>query len=145
MNFVRGSHKNPILPHEDTFDPDNLLSRGQEIRVEIVEEDKCRIELAPGEMSLHHGLTIHGSGPNVSDDRRIGFAIRYIRPDIQQTVGERDYAMPARGTDRFGHFVHVPTPKTLFSAESLALYEKIRAEQAKTMMKGARQGGALYG
>ena len=28
MDFVRASHKNPILPHEDTFDENNLLSRG---------------------------------------------------------------------------------------------------------------------
>ena len=28
-DFVRGSHKNPIIPHEDSFDELNLLSRGQ--------------------------------------------------------------------------------------------------------------------
>lgn len=145
MDFVRGSHKNPILPHEDTFDPDNLLSRGQEIRVDIADEDKCPIVLAPGEMSLHHGLTIHGSGPNTSRDRRIGCVVRYIRPDMQQIVGTRDYAMAARGEDRFGHFVHVPRPDALFSKESLAVYEEIRAEQAKTMMKGAAKGVEMYG
>ena len=72
MDVVSGSHKNPILPHEDTFDGDNLLSRGQEIRVDVAEEDKVSMELQPGEISFHHGLTIHGSGPNSSDDRRIG-------------------------------------------------------------------------
>ena len=81
MDFVAGSHKNPILPHNDTFSDTNLLSRGQEVAVEIEEADKTRIELRPGQMSLHHGLTIHGSGPNSSEDRRIGIAIRYLNPN----------------------------------------------------------------
>ncbi len=145
MDFVTGSHKNPILPHDDTFDANNLLSRGQEIRVDIEEHDKTSIVLEPGEMSLHHGLTIHGSGPNVSDDRRIGCVFRYIRPDMKQEVGTRDYAMHARGEDRYGHFTHVPRPEALFSQDSLAQYDEIRAEQAKTMMKGASESVALYG
>ncbi|MDJ0639345.1 MAG: phytanoyl-CoA dioxygenase family protein [Paracoccaceae bacterium] len=144
MDFVRGSHKNPILEHEDTFDDNNLLSRGQEIKVDIDEADKTSIELQPGEMSLHHGLTIHGSGPNTSDDRRIGCVIRYIRPDMAQTVGDRDFVMAARGEDRHGNFVHVPRPDALFSPDSLELYEEIRMEQAKTMMKGAKQDAEMY-
>ncbi|MEP1933765.1 MAG: phytanoyl-CoA dioxygenase family protein, partial [Roseibium sp.] len=71
MDFVRGSHKNPILPHDDTFDKNNLLSRGQEISVDVEEQDKVPIEIQPGQISLHHGLTIHGSGPNTTNDRRI--------------------------------------------------------------------------
>ena len=75
MDFVRKSHKNPILPHKDSFAKDNLLSRGQEVQVDVAEQDKTSIEIQPGEISLHHGLTIHGSGPNVSDDRRIAAVI----------------------------------------------------------------------
>ncbi|NRB04782.1 MAG: phytanoyl-CoA dioxygenase family protein, partial [Rhodobacteraceae bacterium] len=40
MDFVAGSHKNAILPHEDTFDDNNLLSRGQEVKVDVAPEDK---------------------------------------------------------------------------------------------------------
>jgi ectoine hydroxylase-related dioxygenase (phytanoyl-CoA dioxygenase family) len=144
MDLVRGSHKNPILPHEDTFAPDNLLSRGQEVKVEIADEDKVPILLAPGQMSLHHGLTIHGSGPNRSDDRRIGCVIRYIRPDMAQQVGTRDYAMPARGEDRFGNFVHVPVPETNFDAKAIAIYDEIRSEKAKTLMKDAVKSTGIY-
>lgn len=144
MEFVRGSHKNPILPHEDTFADNNLLSRGQEVVVEIAEADKTAIQLAPGEMSLHHGLCVHGSGPNMSEDRRIGFVIRYIRPDMAQQVGARDFAMLARGEDRFGNFEHVPAPKALFSKESLSVYDDIRAEQSKTMMRGAGKNAEMY-
>ena len=144
MDFVRASHKNPILPHEDTFDENNLLSRGQEIQIDIADEDRTPIVLEPGQMSLHHGLTIHGSGPNSSDDRRIGCVIRYIRPDMEQKVGAKDYVMAARGEDRFGNFVHAPAPKALFDPEALALYDEIRAEQSKFMMKDAAGKNEMY-
>ena len=64
MDFVKGSHENPIIPHEDSFDELNLLSRGQEIKVKVAKADKTSGALATGELSLHHGLMIHGSGPN---------------------------------------------------------------------------------
>ena len=131
MEFVAGSHKNPIMPHNDTFSENNLLSRGQEIAVDVADSDKTPIELQPGQMSLHHGLTIHGSGPNTSDDRRIGFAIRYLNPDARQQVADRDYAMMARGVDTSGNFIHYMPPTANFSPQSLDLYEKIRADQTK--------------
>ena len=144
MDFVKGSHKNAILPHHDSFDKNNLLSRGQEVRVDVNPEDKVAIEIHPSQMSLHHGLTIHGSGPNGSDDRRIACVVRYMRPDMSQETGEKDYAMLARGEDTFGNFIHVPEPQENFSAESLTLYEEIRSNQAKIMMKGAPKTADFY-
>ena len=144
MEFAAGSHKNPILPHNDTFAETNLLSRGQEIVVDVPKEDRTAIELAPGQMSLHHGLTIHGSGPNQSDDRRIGFAIRYLSPDAQQQVADRDYAMMARGVDMSGNFIHYMPPTQNFSLQSVALYEQIRADQAKALAQGAEKSVSMY-
>jgi chlorinating enzyme len=77
MRFIPGSHRNPIVSHHDTYDDNNLLSRGQEI-AGINENDAVYGALRPGEMSLHHGRCFHASGPNISDDRRIGLAIRYV-------------------------------------------------------------------
>ena len=144
MDFVRGSHKNAILPHADTFAEDNLLSRGQEVQVDVADEDKVNIEIHPGQMSLHHGLTIHGSGPNTTDDRRIAAVIRYCTPDISQQVSDKDYAMLVRGEDRHGNFTAFPPPEVAFSPESLKQYEEIRAAQAKAMMSGAKKQGSLY-
>ena len=144
MDFVKGSHKNPILPHTDTFSEINLLSRGQEIAVDVAEADKTRIELQPGQMSLHHGLTIHGSGPNTSDDRRIGMAIRYLNPNARQQVADRDYAMMARGADHSGHFLHYMPPRRNFDPHALALYEVIRRAQAKALAQGAEKDVSLY-
>ncbi|SFL54974.1 phytanoyl-CoA dioxygenase family protein [Shimia aestuarii] len=144
MDFVRASHKNAILPHEDTFSEENLLSRGQEVRVDVAEADKVPIEIHPGQMSLHHGLTIHGSGPNTSDDRRIAAVIRYVTPEVAQQVADKDYAMLARGADRIGNFINYAPPRAQFTPESLALYEEIRSAQAQATMKGADNRKGLY-
>ena len=144
MDFVQGSHKNEILAHEDSFDDNNLLSRGQEIAVDVAEEDKVAVELPPGFISLHHGLTIHGSGPNSSDDRRIGVAIRYISSAMRKEGGVKDYAIPARGSYDPDGFVTYDAPKGLFDDASMALYEEIRAEQTKVMMAGAKGDSKIY-
>lgn len=137
MDFVQGSHKNPILPHVDTFAENNLLSRGQEIQVDVAEADKTAIEIHPGQISLHHGLTIHGSGPNVSDDRRIAFVIRYVTPKVAQEVGGRDFAMLVRGADREGNFINFMPPRGLFDDRALTLYDEIRDVQQAIKMRGS--------
>ncbi len=144
MDFVAGSHKNAILPHEDTFDANNLLSRGQEVKVDVAPENRVPIELMPGQISLHHGLTIHGSGPNTSDDRRIAAVVRYCTPQIAQHVAEKDYAMLVRGADRTENFINIAPPRAPFTPESLALYDEIRAAQAQATMKGTDNAKGLY-
>ena len=76
MQVIPGSHKIDQLPHLDTFHKDNLLSRGQEIAVEVETSKAVGLAMHAGEMSLHHIKLVHGSEPNRSADRRIGFAIR---------------------------------------------------------------------
>src|SRR4051794_30221153 len=78
MRVIPGSHTLDQIPHRDTFAANNLLTRGQEVMVEVDPADAATLELAAGEMSLHHVRLVHGSDPNPSPRRRIGFAIRYI-------------------------------------------------------------------
>ena len=144
MDFVTGSHRNPILPHADTFSDDNLLSRGQEVKVDVADEDKVAIEIMPGEISLHHGLTIHGSGPNTSDDRRIAAVVRYVTPEVAQEVADKDYAMLVRGADRTGNFINYAPPRANFTPESLAIYDEIRKAQATATMAGTSNSRGLY-
>lgn len=144
MDLVKGSHKNEILPHNDTHAADNLLSRGQEVAVDVKQADRTHVVLQPGEMSLHHGLAIHGSNPNQSDDRRIGFAIRYINPEATQQAVEREYALLARGVDRSQAFIHYSAPQGLFSNTHLKLYEEIREQQARVLGAGMKEDKQLY-
>ena len=144
MDFVPASHQNPILPHQDTFAEDNLLSRGQEIKVDVSDEEKTAIELMPGQMSLHHGLTIHGSGPNSSDDRRIGLVVRYVTPEVLQEVAERDYATLVRGADRVGNFINIAPARGNFAPASLEIFNEVRAARAQTLMKDAKGTNRMY-
>ena len=84
MEYIPGSHKLDQIPHRDTFAKHNLLTRGQEVMVEVDQSQRRIITLRPGEMSLHHVRLVHGSPPNPSNDRRIGFAIRYIPTTVAQ-------------------------------------------------------------
>ena len=104
MEFIPGSHKEKIVAHIDTFDDNNLLSRGQEIAVEVNEKESVAIELEAGQASMHHGHLFHASGPNKTNDRRIGCAIRYIKPSMKQLTGDASLVTLVSGTDRYGHF-----------------------------------------
>ena len=80
MRVVPGTHKREVVPHQDTFGAQNMLSRGQEIAVEVDEDHAVDLVLQPGQMSLHHVKIFHGSRQNRAKDRRLGFAIRYLPP-----------------------------------------------------------------
>ena len=125
MKFVPGSHTE-IVAHQDTFAEDNLLTRGQEIAVEVDEEDAIAAELAPGEMSLHHGRLFHASDPNRSSIRRIGLAIRYVPTSMAQIDGARMSATLARGEDRFGHWDLQPSGTGLLEPDDLQRHRDIR-------------------
>ena len=111
VRFVPGSHRRGPFMHRDTFELENMLSRGQELQVEIDEDESVSVCLAPGEISLHHGRMFHASGPNTSGRWRAGLALRYITPSTRQIVGERDFAQLVRGKDRYGHFDALPRPR----------------------------------
>ena len=113
MQFVRGSHREPIRTHEDTFGEDNLLSRGQVIDGEVPLDRIVSAPLQAGEMSLHHVCLIHGSQPNMSDDRRIGMVLRYCATHVKQTKVE-DTAVLVNGRDDYGHFELMPQPLVEF-------------------------------
>ena len=53
---------------------------------------------------MHHGLIFHSSGPNITNDRRIGSAIRYIKPSMKQKTGDRPLVSLVSGNDKFEHF-----------------------------------------
>ena len=111
MKFIPGSHKNVIVPHNDTFDENNLLTRGQEISVEVNENEAVYAELDPGQASFHHGLLFHSSGPNTTEDRRIGSAIRYISASMKQETGDRPLVTQVSGNKDYGNF-KILTPPT---------------------------------
>lgn len=144
MRFVPGSHKRDLVPHIDTFSDGNLLSRGQEIAVEVDEQDAVLDDLAPGEMSIHHGRIFHASGPNRSQDRRIGMVIRYVTPDLVRSSATRDYALLVRGVDDCGNWINIAPPRALFGADEMSVYTRVTEAQAAILGEGAEQDVPLY-
>ena len=141
MRVVPGTHTLPIQPHVDTFAEDNLLSRGQEVQVEVNESDAWDVELSAGEMSLHHVHLVHGSNANRSDRWRIGFAIRYVTPSARQ-AGESPTGVLARGRDEFGHFHWVSRPPARSSAEAITAQREFNRDFLAALMPDAETGGS---
>jgi ectoine hydroxylase-related dioxygenase (phytanoyl-CoA dioxygenase family) len=136
MEVIPGTHVLDQIPHRDTFDRDNMLSRGQEVMVDVDASRAVALELQPGEMSLHHVRLVHGSAANPSGERRIGFAIRYIPTDVAQTVRGDDSATLVRGVDRHGHFAHEPRPARDLDPEFVALHREISSRNARILYAG---------
>lgn len=139
MRMIAGSHKGGILPHRDTYGRDNMLTRGQEIAVEVDQARAVDIVLAPGEVSFHHGRVIHASNPNRSPDRRIGLTIQFIPPHVRQAVGKDDTAMLVRGTDDHGNFELEPRPGRDFDPVTAALQSRMVAVRNEVLYKVAAQ------
>jgi non-haem Fe2+, alpha-ketoglutarate-dependent halogenase len=109
MRVIPASHRDGIREHGKADRPGNLLSINQEVPVSAAEADAAvDLELRAGEISLHHGLLIHGSNPNRSARRRCGLTLRYVPPFARQTAlnshGQGWSAVLVRGEDRYGHF-----------------------------------------
>ena len=102
MRMAPETHLDPVHPHRETFAQNNLLTRGQEVEVDIDEAAAVDIVLDVGEMSLHHVNIIHGSNANHSQHKRIGFAVRYMRPAVRNT-GDTHPMVLARGSDSGSH------------------------------------------
>ncbi len=135
MGFIPGTHTIDQIAHRDTFAKNNLLTRGQEIAVDVDDKQAVTIELKPGEMSLHHVRLVHGSPPNLSDDRRIGFAIRYVPTTVAQVAG-KDSATLVRGVDAHHHFAPEPRPVTDMDPAFVALHKKITERNAQILYRG---------
>ena len=139
MRMIPGSQDAGALDHRDTFAKDNLLTRGQEVAVEVDEARAVDIILEPGEMSLHHVGIVHGSEANISAIPRIGFAIRYIASHVRQ-IGGRTTATLARGVDEHGHFDPEPRPGADYDADGLAFRANALARQHAVLYAGAEKG-----
>lgn len=134
MQFVPGSHKQ-IVVHVDTHADTNLLTRGQEVAVDVDESEAVDVVLEPGQFSLHHGRVFHASHPNGTNDRRIGLAIRYIPASMRQIEGADMAAMLVRGEDRYGNFRPCRRPSGVFLPGDLEHWREIQGARDKVMYR----------
>jgi phytanoyl-CoA hydroxylase len=78
LTYIEGSHKLGLLTHEDSYAP----GTSQKLTKEKLDELKKNFKvvtptLKPGDVMVHHCLTVHGSSENKSDKSRRGFTIQF--------------------------------------------------------------------
>ena len=124
MNYLPRSHLNNKINHIETFDKNSDLTRGQEIDLKIDKDKEVPVILKAGQMSLHHCLLAHGSGSNLTDNYRIGIAVRYLPTYIRQTEGPPITMILARGEDKYNNFKKDKIPKGNFDNITIAEHDK---------------------
>ena len=139
MKMWPGSHLD-IKNHDEKFNEENLLTRGQ--TVENVPDNEVKsVELVAGQMSLHHPRIVHGSGVNKSNDRRIGFVIQsYIGTNVKQILGQNSVQL-ARGVDEFNHHDIIQRPKSLMNKEDLLIKQRENKYLQDIFYKGSNKKG----
>ena len=138
MQMIPGSHRFGIYPHEDEFGADNILTRGQTITT-IDESQAVDIILQPGQISLHHGHTVHASAPNHSGQRRVGVALQQYIPTHMRETNARGFAQLARGHDEYGNFELLPRPEGDMPALGQDVRARTNQHWAGMLYSGAEQ------
>ena len=101
IRFVRGPHRWGLCEGANFFEPDHENQK-RAIKLppgETWEEEA--LPLSPGEVSFHHCLTFHASGPNLESYPRRSFAL-HLRTD-QADVASNEYY-----TEHLDDPIHAP-------------------------------------
>ena len=117
LKILTGSNRaKKLLPHQSLSGKGAALDK--EIRPEFIENKEIvSVPLKPGQMVIFDVFTAHGASPNLSNQRRAGFAIRYMpgtsifdrnmkvgsgQDDVQTDLGQRALFL-VRGEDKTGN------------------------------------------
>jgi non-heme Fe2+,alpha-ketoglutarate-dependent halogenase len=124
MRVIPGSQTMPPLSHrKSAAESANMLFTHEELADDVDESKAVDITLAQGDMSLHHIKILHGSPPNRSAGRRMGYAIRYVAPYVKQR-GDMNSATLVRGEDRYGYFGKDPVPTRDMDPDIVAFVDR---------------------
>ena len=116
LKILTGSDRaKTLLPHQSLSGKGAALDK--EIKPELIKSrDVVSVPLQPGQMVIFDVFTAHGASPNLSNQRRAGFAIRYMpgtsifdrnmkvgsgQDDVQTDLSQRALFL-VRGEDKTG-------------------------------------------
>ena len=140
MRMWSGSHKDNLRDHDQRFNEDNLLTRGQTVE-NVPKEKTTPLVLEAGQMSLHHPTVVHGSELNNSNDRRIGFVIQsYIGTNVKQVLGKNSVQL-ARGKDEFNYHEKIGRPQNLLEKKDIRLKKQENDNLQEIFYKGSDKKG----
>ena len=109
MKVLPGSHRWPDQEHEETYDKNNLLARGQTI-TGLDDSSAEFMPLEAGQFSIHHERQLHASGPNLTNDRRMGISFTFL-PTRVKCLLEKRTAILVRGNDTYRYWDYDPKPR----------------------------------
>jgi ectoine hydroxylase-related dioxygenase (phytanoyl-CoA dioxygenase family) len=102
MRVVAGSHNTGMKDHQHVAGDEFVLAQAID-ESQFDAADVVTIDLKAGEMSLHDDRLIHGSGPSLSGERRVGLTMRLsptkVKCDLSVWPNFEGYLM--RGSDSY--------------------------------------------
>ena len=97
MRVVPGTHRLPMIEHDDKPDAHNMIKRGQGISDRFDGETGVSMPLRAGELSLHHTALVHCSPGNDNGDRRMGLGISFVPAHVKPLGPVKPSALLVRG------------------------------------------------
>jgi ectoine hydroxylase-related dioxygenase (phytanoyl-CoA dioxygenase family) len=86
--YLSGSHRRGFLADSRTFFEQDLDALRTRFQPQGKAWCQSSMSLKAGEVSFHHGLCLHASGPNLGESERVGIAIHYMPIDCRFKGGE---------------------------------------------------------
>ena len=129
LSVIPGSHKTGTLPHEDTGNPDSILSRVHHRGFD--KSTAVNMELKAGEIGLFYSEIIHGSRVNTSDERRIIVLVEMMPTHVHART-HRDTGVLIRGVDEYNNVDIDPSLKEEFGAAELAAWQRQPRKRVRT-------------
>ncbi len=108
LSVIPGSHRQ-VLPFEVIENKRGQAMRKVARTLDVVEDEAVSLTLAPGEATVFSGRLIHGSGPNLSPNRRVSILTDYTAAHARQSQG-RGSGQLVRGQDKWGHIAQESIP-----------------------------------
>ena len=118
VKVIPGSQR-AVIPHDETYDASNILSRGQTVPG-IDTATAVDMPLRAGQFSLHHELLVHGSAQNMTDERRLGISFACVPTEAKPLSGPNTGVLIA-GDNVPGHWVLNKEPA--FDLDPVAMAE----------------------
>ena len=145
LRVLPGSHRWRQLEHQESDNPDSMLTRGHYVSEPFDESKAVDVELSPGEGVLFHYGLVHCSAPNLSNDRRMAVFFDYIATTATK-AGARESAVLVHGVDLAGNFDHERPPRDDFGAAEVAEHHAaVERLTANTYADSERVPEALSG
>src|SRR5262245_52463781 len=111
---------------------------GRHAGVEVNEREVVDVLLNAGEMSLHNADVLHGSAPNRSDEKRVGFVVRFVTPATRSLTAQPPVVL-ARGSDRHHQFRILDPPTRTSIERALTEMKASAALHLEAMLQNLRR------